>query len=272
MRFVAVAGLGGGTPQSRWRRAKPPRSGEALPAQELSTVRRDAERRGRSGTDETAPRPHERARRRRGRGRPEAELASQIDRPRLADDERIGARPRRRCRPGSPVRSLPARAPAASTSVTSVGGSPSAVRSQPVGGHQPGDARRRPRRPARTVHQRHRPAPPTRCSANHVGQHLDEPGSAFGIRVRAKRTPGLLRDLLRLDVEVVQDLQVVGDEARRAHHHAPGRPVPASSRMTSSTGGPSQGSAVRPALCHPVVYDAEPSRAATRSAVSRSSA
>ena len=43
-------------------------------------------------------------------------------------------------------------------------------------------------------------------------------GSAFGISVRTRRIPASFGDRLRLDVEVVQDLEVVGDEPGRAHH------------------------------------------------------
>ena len=45
-------------------------------------------------------------------------------------------------------------------------------------------------------------------------------GSSFGISIRASSQAELARALLRLDVEVPADLQMVGDEADRADEHA----------------------------------------------------
>ncbi len=88
--------------------------------------------------------------------------------------------------------------------------------------------------------------------ADDVGEHADE--RRVGVRhLGADEThPGLLGDRLRLDVEVVQDLEVVGDEPGRTHDHRRA-PSDASSAITSSIGGPHQGSSVRPALCHAIV-------------------
>ena len=73
-------------------------------------------------------------------------------------------------------------------------------------------------------------------------------GSSFIERARSRRMPGLAGDALRLDVDVVEDLEVVGDEADRPDDelaHALGRP---SRRISSRMSGPSHGSPVRPAL------------------------
>ena len=55
--------------------------------------------------------------------------------------------------------------------------------------------------------------------------------------------------LAGLDVEVVEHLEVVGDEPARAHEQPIGS-LPASSSTTARTSGPSHGSGVRPADCH----------------------
>ena len=56
-----------------------------------------------------------------------------------------------------------------------------------------------------------------------VAYHLGQDVEVFGVGVRHRRPrepyPGSLGDGLRLDVEVVEDLEVIGDEARRAHDH-----------------------------------------------------
>ncbi len=91
-------------------------------------------------------------------------------------------------------------------------------------------------------------------------------GSAFGIRVRAKPMPGLLGDRLRLDVEVVQDLEVIGDEPRRAHddRRMPGR-RDLEQNLLDGRAPPRVGGAARALPRDQVVLD--PDRVATRSAV-----
>ena len=75
-------------------------------------------------------------------------------------------------------------------------------------------------------------------------------GSSLRTRVRAKARPTSAATRGGLDVEVVDHLEVVADEALRAHEHARRRGrSPASSRITSRMSGPRHGSGVRPADC-----------------------
>ena len=57
------------------------------------------------------------------------------------------------------------------------------------------------------------------------------------------------RSPARLDVEVVEHLEMIGDEPDRADEHSVGVSVCASSSMTCRMSGPNHGSGVRPALC-----------------------
>jgi hypothetical protein len=89
--------------------------------------------------------------------------------------------------------------------------------------------------------------------ADDLGEHVEvRRDRRSACACRSNRAPAFSAISPRLDVQVVEDLQVVGDEAGGAHDH--GRPARASpsSSITDSIGGPHHGSFVRPALCHAI--------------------
>ena len=107
-----------------------------------------------------------------------------------------------------------------------------------------------------------------------IGERADDDGIVVEHTGAGEGQIRRLGHLLRLDVEVVEHLEVVGHEPLRAHAHRrrPGR-CPPSSRMTSSTSGPRHGSGVAPALCHAMLQPApraSPAAAATCVALARS--
>ena len=61
-----------------------------------------------------------------------------------------------------------------------------------------------------------------RGPADHLGQHAEEAGVVVERRGPGEGHPDRPGHLVGLDVEVVEDLEVVGDEAHRAHHHRGG--------------------------------------------------
>ena len=101
-------------------------------------------------------------------------------------------------------------------------------------------------------------------------------GSSLTQAVRSNVDTVLLGTLSGLDVEVVEHLEMVGDEPDGGHDDAVdgSRRAAASSSMTSRMSGPSHGSGVRPALCQAICQSTpstRSSRPATASAVERSS-
>ena len=80
------------------------------------------------------------------------------------------------------------------------------------------------------------------------------PGSSLTQRVRSNAQAGRVGPPAGLDVEVVEHLEVVGDEAAGAHQHAVDGSVGA--ELVDHLAGcraPIHGSGVRPALCHAIV-------------------
>ncbi len=127
---------------------------------------------------------------------------------------------------------------------------PAGAAAQLPGGGQPGDppAHHGDGRPGRAG--RHRGVSHRRPPPHHAGQDREE-GRVVVERGRAGEGEArLLGRRPGLDVEVVEDLEVVGDEADRAD--APRRRPRArrARRSPTSRSGPSHGSGVRPALCH----------------------
>ena len=84
--------------------------------------------------------------------------------------------------------------------------------------------------------------------------------SSLSDAVRAKARPASSAHGARLDVHVVEDLEMVRDEPHGTHHHTRWRPSPGSAAITSRRSGPSQSSAVRPALCHATDHRSRPGR------------
>ena len=162
-----------------------------------------------------------------------------------------------------------------------------AVRSRPptsVLGLQHGDVERRvrpraggarPRAPRRLPRRRRRDGPRASIvleaasrSRTTSASTPTNAGSAFGISVRDQAHTGLLGRSTS-----PRRRGRTGSRGGRPRTRPSTRPRPdtlgdARSASTSSMGGPHQGSAVRPALCHAIVWRGRSSSAATRSAVS----
>ena len=138
------------------------------------------------------------------------------------------------------------------------------------GRRQPGHAAADRRRHGRAVGRVRRdgritvgPAAARTTSASRVRKA----GSSLSEGVRAKATPRAVGPVAGLDVEVVEDLQVVGDEADRAHHHGgralrrpPGPSRPAG--RARSTGRPCARRSAMP--CPRSRSDRRPARAGRR--------
>ena len=88
-----------------------------------------------------------------------------------------------------------------------------------------------------------------RTGRDHAGQDAEEAGIVVERPGPGEGHPGRPGHLGRLDVEVVEDLQMVGDEAHRADHHRGGALGRATRRISLRRSGPIHGSGVRPALC-----------------------
>ena len=85
--------------------------------------------------------------------------------------------------------------------------------------------------------------------------------------MRAKAIPASSATARGLDVEVVEDLQVVGRRSRPGTPPPPVAPVAGERpRSRSRTSGPSHASAVRPALCHATDQRVRPAASATAAA------
>ena len=140
----------------------------------------------------------------------QAELPAEVDRPRLASDERIGPRLEPQ------VAHLRRPELAAGSIGRLVNGDVDPGRGQPVRGRQAGD-------PAPddvdATRKAHLAGTSARCSRTTAASTSRYAGSAFGIRVRSNRVPARSAIAAGLDVQVVQDLQVVGHEPGRAHDH-----------------------------------------------------
>ena len=110
---------------------------------------------------------------------------------------------------------------------------------QPVRGRQAGD----PAAPITTTRPGIviSPAPPPACSRTTSASTSRNAGSAFGISVRSNRAPACSAISLRLDVEVVEDLQVVGDEPGRAHDHGRASRPTRARRSRPRSAGPTTG-------------------------------
>ena len=83
------------------------------------------------------------------------------------------------------------------------------------------------------------------ASTDEVGEHRDERGVVIGGGRAVEADAHLRRHRRRLDVEVVQDLDVVADKADRRDHDVR-RPERAKSRIAAPMSGSSHGSRGEP--------------------------
>ena len=176
-------------------------------------------------------------------------LGDDVDRARLGGGDLdaargAAARPARRPRGRSPARARAGRAGRRGAGRRSRPRPHSAGR----GAARVGAAARRadgPSRPAGRRRPRARRVSPALDRGpleQQVAHHRDEPRvGARRSRPAATRRPSRSAVAMRLGVEVVDDLHVVGDEADRDHHHRRRRPSPASSSRWSLTSGSSHG-------------------------------
>ena len=231
----------------------------ARPAQDRLDVARDAERRARRERDQAVRGPRRtRPTRpgRSGRDRGRAPVHRSTAQGLRTTNESGPASTRRPADLAGPE--LPAEARRASTSVTSTGAMP--ARRRPAGTRRPGRRcprrRRRPARgrftrraPPRGGRARRRPASDERrVVVRHLGPGERIPASSAIPFASMSRSYRISRWSATNPAE---------------HTTTAVRPSSPPSRITSSTGGPNHGSAVRPALCQPVVYALQ-ARAAPR--------
>src|SRR5581483_3969497 len=226
----------------------PPR--HARPPPELTEVGRDAEWTARE-RQEPAIGPDERgAARRRLQLRAESELATQLHARRLPREQGVG--PRLDLDPRDIDRAdLAARRPLGleddDVEVARHGVSATAPAREPV-------RRGKARNAATDDHDApaHRSAASPTCSRTTAASMRTKAGSAFGISVLAKARPtssATARAWMSRSYRISR-----WSATNPAEHTTTARwPSAGSSRMTSSTGGPHHGSAVRPALCQAIV-------------------